>query len=197
MIFDYPAAKAERRHGPSGYSSYKSYRPWLRDEFLFRCAYCLKREMWGQITSEFELDHFQPQSISPDLRFDYLNLVYSCRRCNAIKLDQSIDDPLLLLTQEHAVILPDGSLKAESVATIRLIQQLDLNSPTLIRWRQMWIRIVQLAAERDPKLYLQLVGFPDALPNLRRLKPPNNSRPEGVDESCHAKRLQGSLPMIY
>ena len=197
MIFDYPAAKTERRHGPSGYSSYKSYRPWLRDEFLFRCAYCLKREMWGQITSEFELDHFQPQSISPDLRFDYSNLVYSCRRCNAIKLDQSIDDPLSLLTQEHAVILPDGSLKAESVATIRLIQQLDLNSPTLIRWRQMWIRIVQLAAERDPKLYLQLVGFPDALPNLRRLKPPNNSRPEGVDESCHAKRLQGSLPMIY
>ena len=53
MIFDYPANRQERRHGPSGYASYESYRPWLRDEFEFRCVYCLKRETWGQVTGDF------------------------------------------------------------------------------------------------------------------------------------------------
>jgi hypothetical protein len=44
MIFDYPEPKADRRHGPAKYTSYEYYRPWLRDEFAFRCVYCLKRE---------------------------------------------------------------------------------------------------------------------------------------------------------
>ena len=41
LIFDYPAPQEKRRHGPSGYRNYESYRPWLRDEFDFRCVYCL------------------------------------------------------------------------------------------------------------------------------------------------------------
>ncbi len=45
MIFDYPEPRLERIHGPAGYSTYESFRPWLRDEFTFRCVYCLKREM--------------------------------------------------------------------------------------------------------------------------------------------------------
>ncbi len=65
MIFDYPESRAKRIHGPSGYSSYESFRPWLRDEFTFRCVYCLKRETWGQVTGEFELEHFEPQSLAP------------------------------------------------------------------------------------------------------------------------------------
>ena len=85
LIFDYPEPQERGSHGPAEYSAYESYRPWLRDEFDFRCAYCLKRETWGQVTSEFELDHFEPQSLESPLRLDYLNLVYACRRCNAVK----------------------------------------------------------------------------------------------------------------
>ena len=66
MIFEYPEPRSERVHGPEGYASYESFRPWLRDEFTFPCVYCLKRETWGQVTGEFELDHFEPQSIAPD-----------------------------------------------------------------------------------------------------------------------------------
>ena len=91
MIFDYPESR------PAGYKSYERYRPWLRDEFTFRCAYCLKRETWGQVTGEFELDHFRPQSLDPHLRLDYFNLVYACRRCNLVKLDQRVDDPIGLI----------------------------------------------------------------------------------------------------
>jgi hypothetical protein len=46
MIFRYPMSAHERRHGPRGYQDYRSYKPWLRDEFEFRCVYCLCRERW-------------------------------------------------------------------------------------------------------------------------------------------------------
>ncbi len=38
MIFDYPESQQERVHEPAGYVSYESFRPWLRDEFTFRCV---------------------------------------------------------------------------------------------------------------------------------------------------------------
>ena len=45
-LFAYPRELHERRHGPLGYLDYGDYRPWLRDEFQFRCVYCLCRERW-------------------------------------------------------------------------------------------------------------------------------------------------------
>ncbi len=197
MIFDYPESRAERVHGPAGYSSYVSFRPWLRDEFMFRCAYCLKRETWGQETGEFELDHFQPQSLAPDRSLDYFNLVYACRRCNSVKLDQSVDDPLAVFSSDSFVVLPDGVIASDQPQTKRLIQQLDLNSPKLKRWRVMWMRIVNLAMKRDAKLYHQLAGFPEDLPNLGRLRPRSNSRPDGIEVSWFAKRQRGQLPETY
>ena len=92
--------------------AYDSYRPWLRDEFDFRCVYCLKRETWGQVTSEFELDHFEPQSLNPNVEnWTIFNLVYACRRCNAVKGDQTVADPFGLLQATLATVLPDGSLR--------------------------------------------------------------------------------------
>ena len=46
--FVYPASPHVRRHGPMGYADHASFRPWLRDEFAFRCVYCLRRETMGQ-----------------------------------------------------------------------------------------------------------------------------------------------------
>ena len=43
MAFTYPRSRHIRRHGPHGYRDYRSYKPWLRDEFAFRCVYCLWR----------------------------------------------------------------------------------------------------------------------------------------------------------
>ncbi len=131
MIFDYPESQQERVHEPAGYVSYKSFRPWLRDEFTFRCVYCLQRESWGQVTGEFELDHFEPQSLAPLRSLDYLNLVYACRRCNSVKLDQQVADPLTLLSSDAVAILPDGVLVGHRTESKRLISQLDLNSPKL------------------------------------------------------------------
>lgn len=78
-----------------------------------------------------------------------------------------------------------------------VIEQIDLNSPTLRRWRVMWKRIVDLANQRDVILYQQLTGFPEDLPDLGRLRPPSNSRPEGIEISWHAKQQTGQLPQSY
>ena len=197
MIFDYPQPQEQRCHEPRGYAGYESYRPWLRDEFAFRCVYCLKRETWGQVTSEFELDHFEPQALNPELRLDYLNLVYACRRCNAVKRDQTVADPFRVLRSQHVTTHPDGSLRPHDRETERLIRQLDLNSPRLLSWRVMWMRIVALAKLRDTGLYLQLVGFPEDLPNLSKLRPPRNARKEGLADCWFARRQRGLLPAAY
>ena len=197
MIFDFPEPQEQRRHGPAGYKTYESHRPWLRDEFDFRCVYCLKRETWGQVTSEFELDHFEPQSLSPNLRLDYQNLVYACRRCNAVKRDQTVADPFRLLRATLVTTLPDGSLLPHHDDTQRLILQLDLNSPRLKDWRVLWMRIVALAKDRDTRLYNQLVGFPVDLPNLSELRPPKNDRKEGLQHCRFAQRQRGKLPAAY
>jgi 5-methylcytosine-specific restriction endonuclease McrA len=197
LIFDYPDHRAERRHSPSGYASYERYRPWLRDEFDFRCVYCLKRETWGQVTGEFDLDHFEPQSLNPRRQLDYLNLVYACRRCNSVKRDQTVGNPFDLLHSYNIVTRPDGSLHASDHESLRLIRQLDLNSPRLKHWRSMWMRILALAAERDADLYAQLVGFPHDLPDLGALRPPHNHRKEGLDECWFARRRRGELLNVY
>lgn len=197
MIFDYPEIRAGRSHGPTGYLSYESFRPWLRDEFTFRCVYCLQRESWGRATGEFELDHFEPQSLVPERKLDYFNLVYACRRCNSVKRDQPTDDPLTILQSAAVVLSPDGFLISASLDAKRLIAQIDLNSPTLRRWRVMWMRIINLASQHDVALFLQLTGFPEDLPDLSRMRPPNNSRPEGIEISWHAKRQRGQLPESY
>ena len=67
-LFAYPRAVHERRHGPIGYLDYGDYKPWLRDEFQFRCVYCLCRERWFPDGDEaFSVDHVQPQSVASSL----------------------------------------------------------------------------------------------------------------------------------
>ena len=77
--FNYPTKPHQRRHGPTGYGDYESYRPWLRDEFLFRCVYCLNREKWYSDDVAFNIDHFLPVAVAPDMECDYSteNLVRS------------------------------------------------------------------------------------------------------------------------
>lgn len=197
MIFDYPPPESERTHGPAGYSTYESFRPWLRDEFVFRCVYCLKRETWGQVTGEFEIDHFEAQSIRPQRRLDYQNLIYACRRCNAVKLDQRVADPWSLLRSPDLRVLSDGSVDSKQPEVNRLILQLDLNSPRLKEWRIMFMRIVELAAKYDPALYARLAGFPEELPDLSKLRPPRNDRKDSVVKSWFARRERGELPPEY
>jgi hypothetical protein len=79
--FAYPSTKHQRRHGPAGYDPYRGYKPWLRDEFTFRCVYCLEREMWyPNRAASFSVEHIAPKSEDPSLICVYTNLAYACTR---------------------------------------------------------------------------------------------------------------------
>lgn len=195
--FDYPPSPHERRHGPEGYENATSYRPWLRDEFAFRCVYCLIREQWGRVTGEFDVEHFRPQVNSPELGLVYDNLFYACHGCNLLKEAKQLPDPNQALTADTTRVNLDGSIEGQSADARRLIGILCLNSDSYRGWRSMWVRIVELAEEHDPDLYKRIMGFPDDLPRLDRRSPPSNTRPEGVQQSWYARRERGDLPEVY
>ncbi|HET6883783.1 MAG TPA: HNH endonuclease, partial [Pirellulales bacterium] len=98
------------------------------------------------MTGEFDVDHFQHQSLRPDLAADYENLVYSCRRCNGVKSDAAVADPTFVMCRGRIVTGDDGRVSGVDAEATWLIFALDLNSPRLVEWRITWMRIVDLAA---------------------------------------------------
>ena len=56
--YSLPPGPYTRRHGPSGYLDYGRYKIWLRDEFQFRCVFCMHREKWERRGWRiFHVDH--------------------------------------------------------------------------------------------------------------------------------------------
>jgi hypothetical protein len=197
--FQYPAAPHVRRHGPRGYRHYSLFRPWLRDEFSFRCVYCLRREQWVLAEGSFHLDHFMPVAHHPGLVTDYDNLLYACVKCNLNKGSQRLPDPLVVLTSAGVRVEPDGTIHAaDKSEAARLIELLGLDSPEHNEFRKLWIDIVDLARQKKPDLYQRIMGYPKKLPNLRKCKPPGgNTRPAGVEDSALARAKRGDLPACY
>lgn len=70
--------------------NYSDYRQYLRYDFWFSCAYCsiTEFEAWG---IRFEIDHYFPQRFR-ELRNKYVNLFYSCEKCNEKKGDLFPDE---------------------------------------------------------------------------------------------------------
>jgi len=195
LPFTYPRAVLARRHGPGGYEDYRSYRPWLRDEYTFRCVFCLIRERWGQATGQFDLDHFVPHAQHPGQSPEYENLIYTCHSCNLRKSDNEM--PQADLSSENVRIYEDGRMVGLTPHADKMIRLLWLNSPQSIEWRRLWIRIVKLAKEHDGGLFSQLMGYPDDLPDLSKLNPPSNSKPEGIEQCYHELHQRGELPSTY
>ena len=196
--FAYPATAHIRRHGPQGYAEVESFRPWLRDEFAFRCVYCLLREQWGLVRGFYAIDHFQAVAQHPEQALDYDNLLYACSGCNAVKGARSVPDPLTVLISPEVRVMEDGRLYTDNLEAARLIELLGLNTEKLTEFRLLWLGIVALAKTHEPALYRQLMTYPTDLPDLAALQPPGgNKRAEGVEQSCFARRRSGTLPETY
>jgi hypothetical protein len=205
MPFAYPTSPHTRVHGPDGYAEYGEYKPWLRDEFKFRCVYCLERETWyPDRASSFSIDHFEPKVLEPDRERDYSNLVYACTRCNSIKQATVILlDPTRHTLAEHLVVRDDGRIEALTPEGRDLIDLLDLDLSPAHDVREETLLILE-AKRVHPEcpimnaIYLRRFGFPIDLPNLKPLRPPNkNSRPNGIKDCHYEKRERGELPEVY
>lgn len=198
--FEYPSTRHIRRHGPIGYSNYESYRDWLRDEFEFRCVYCLQREKWCNRVTTFHIDHSVPVISCPSRKCDYTNLLYSCSTCNSAKKDiLGLADPCSIPFSQCLQVLSNGEVEALSIEGERLLEVLRLNNKSNVSCRSRWIRTLIALQLKEPSLYQEYMGYPDDLPDLRppRKCPPNNSFPEGALNCFFAQRERGDLPTIY
>lgn len=82
--FRYAQSRYRRKLNPPSYSSYSSYKPFLRREFTSQCVYCrLPDGPKGE--DSFSVDHYRPQSKFPGLVTTYANLFYACSCCNRRK----------------------------------------------------------------------------------------------------------------
>jgi hypothetical protein len=193
-----------RRHGPRGYTDYKHYKPWLRDEFSFRCAYCLCRESWfpdGE--SCFSVDHVWPRHWSAEPLSAYDGLVYACCVCNAFKRDfPDLFDFAAVALAEHLEVAADGTIRALSPQGESLIDVCALNRPELVAFRRDMQALVSVLTERHgeavDRVRTRYLGYPIDLPDLAALRPPGgNARPDGI-AGCHfERRRRGELTEIY
>jgi len=204
MIFEFPKKAYSRRHGPSGYKAYPSYKDWLRDEFTFRCIFCLIRERWyPNGHAAFSVEHLIPQSVAPEKILDYDNLLYACLSCNSVKQGLwPILDPCTDPYGLHLEVNDDGTVNALSVQGNILRDTFHLNESQRVEYRS---RMLQLCRQlqgnpghsRLVGLFIRNFGFPDNLPDLRKMRPPQNRRPDGVKSCYYVLRARGNLPDVY
>ena len=83
---DLPATQIARRHNPR-IGAYPTYRPCLRWEFGFTCAFCFLHEAdfvahGIERTGFTGVEHHVPRRSAPQLADEYGNCFYACRFCN-------------------------------------------------------------------------------------------------------------------
>src|SRR5947209_5171639 len=168
MPFRFAAAPHARKHGPGGYKQYQTYKDWLRDEFTFRCVYCLERERWyPNGHAGFGVDHVRPkgQAEYKHLICHYSNLLYACNRCNSAKGERILIDPCEVAFAEHLRIDEEGEITGLTVEGWRVINilGLDLRLPTNERKAKLKILALYQRYPDDPEvqgLYFGAFGFP-------------------------------------
>ncbi len=179
-VFAYPTAPHVRRHGPRGYRRYQTYKQWLRDEFYFRCVYCLYRERWCPFGADsFGVDHFLPQSTHPLLVCEYDNLLYVCNRCNSAKKVAKVLDPCSVGLAAHIEIQLDGTLVAKTKEGWHVIRSFNLNFSSVRDFRKRKIESLdRWQSSGDSASIDDQLRFPTELPDLEDTTC-ENSRPEG------------------
>ena len=198
-VFGYATEPLERKHRPAGYKGYQSYKPWLRDEFSFRCMYCLSRETWNpEGHRAFGCDHIEAQADAPHRILDYFNLVYSCCSCNSCRQNLVLpSDPCEDPMGHHLEVNEVGVVKGLTSTGQDYIDLCQLNRPTLVDFRRRVLRILKLLDQginsELMNVALEYFQLPKELPDLSRLNPKENKRPEGIAQSYFAKAKKGDL----
>lgn len=196
--FAYPSAPYVRRHGPYGYKKYEYYREWLRDEFSFRCVFCLYREQWPS-TQTWEIDHLLPKSKYAEKKTEYDNLLYVCRSCNANKAAKLVPDPCRIALGKCLQVHPDGNISALNAEGRLLIAALRLNNVEYRKMRKLVLDILESLFRNDRKQFLALMCYPQNLPDFANLKPLpiGNTKMDGLKNSFYELRARGELPEVY
>jgi hypothetical protein len=201
--FNYPDLPHVRRHLPRGYLDDEHYKPWLRDEFSFRCVYCCCREAWfPDGAGSFSVEHVVPTSLAPEGLTRHEALLYACSQCNSLRGTTPLPlDPCGGL-RRHLTVQTDGTVRALTPAGDDFIAACRLNRSALVNFRRMMLDVLAFLRTRKEKqaaaLASRYLGYPEDLPDLTVLRPPGgNECPEGILQSALQRRRRGELPPTY
>lgn len=152
------------------YTDYHKYKEHLALDFNHRCGYtnCVDRWFGGQRT--FQIDHFKPHSVYPNLKTEYGNLVYCCSYVNRLKsndddvkyLDPCNEDYNIHFGRSH-----DGRIYGKTTCGKFMTQKLSLN---LARYALIWNierleRCINLLKEKEEQ-YPELKELKDEMCRL-------------------------------
>lgn len=161
------------------------------------------RERWSHNGhAAFSVEHLIPQKVARGRALDYDNLLYACISCNSLKRDLwPILDPCAHAYGAHLKVNDDGTTGALTVRGSILLDTFHLNDPQRVEYRNRTLQLFRwLQSRQEPagvRLFERWFGFPDDLPDLRKLRPPKNLRPNGVDRCYYFLRERGQLPGVY
>lgn len=148
-----PSKRIERRHTPpatTGRYGYREYRPCLRWEFGFTCAFCLLHEgdladLGARGLGLTWIEHFEPAALTPERVNEYENCFYACLFCNRSRgsapavdaAGRELINPCSHAWAEHFRLLEDGRLvPAEADPGAAYTEEAyDLNDPRKVRRR--------------------------------------------------------------
>lgn len=141
-----------RAPAPHVKGGYRSFRPFVREDFLRQCAFCLFSELLVGGEEGFELDHFRPRHLFPELLNDFYNLYYSCHPCNHIKRDSwppaALEEQGICFVDlckedfgSHFSVEADGRLNALTNPGNYTIDKLNLNRQHLVTLRGLLERL--------------------------------------------------------
>jgi hypothetical protein len=196
--FQYPEQPHCRKHGPAGYSDYADYKDWLRDEFDFRCVYCLRREVWERRRAIWVVEHLIPRKERPDLATEYTNLVLACTTCNSFKSASGhMPNPCKLAYGKLVSVSCDGTIIHHSREGLKLIRIAGLADDDSTKWRRREIAINRNLKKNEPEEYRRSMAFPSDLPDLAKRRVRHNRKPNGAKNCRFEQRSAGTLPETY
>ena len=169
----YSSEPLARRHNPH-YDTVESYRPWLRDEFNYKCPFSLLRETWFS-TQQFEIDHLKSRKSRPDLIYTYDNLIYLFHSCNRAKGTLELPDPSRIKLSECLEVKPDGKIVFKNEAGRVIVRTLRLDNKIHTNFRKKFIDLYQRAL-KDDEVMRAWFGEPEDKPDLTNKKPSLRSR---------------------
>jgi hypothetical protein len=182
------------------YQNYRDYRSLLRQDFRYRCAYCLLHEYFLGGEAGCCIDHHRPiqgPSARPDLISEYSNLYWCCRECNENKGDTwpSAEDYAAGLRfldpcqpeddhDRHWRVRPDGVLEPLTPTGRYTIRRLRLWRPFLQHHREQLFHLQEEVLALENRLSAKTLSdgerirIEQRLTELqRRLEPPVFDRP--------------------
>jgi hypothetical protein len=93
--------------------------------------------------------------------------------------------------------MDDGRIESLNNEGKKLMLVLRLDSEKNAEDRSRWMRTLEFLRTNNLPLYQEYMGFPSDLPDLRKKRAPENTKPNGAARCFFVLRERGELPPTY